>query len=109
MPVSNEEIICTWMEPKPTMSEAMAEGWAFRWWGRDRKPCRQLDLDALREVQERLTDEQWADYEDGILNQWSATADRYRESTAKFCLHATPEQKIAALGSVLRPIVEGRK
>lgn len=99
-----EEIICTFMERRPDFIPEGQSGhvpehrWAHRWWkwyvktfdGVLRHEPRDLDLDALRDVQEHLTDEQWEEYEDEI---WHTGIKRL--------LHATPKQKIKALASVL--------
>lgn len=90
--MTDEEIICTFMEP-------LRDKWALpKWWhwaGGKRK-LRDLGLDALREVQARLTDEQWATYE----SQFNSA------STWRQLLHASTEQKIKALAAVLRPSME---
>ncbi len=59
--------------------------------------CRELDLDALHEVEARLTEEQWRHY---TVAFWKLYPD---SCNTKGTLHATAEQKIAALGKILRP------
>jgi hypothetical protein len=96
--MTNSEVICEFMEPRPTMSERMGEGWAFKWWGRDGKPATALDLDSLREVEARLTDKQWRAYERAICEAW----DQSRPTGWRYVLHLSPEQKIVAIAKVLR-------
>jgi hypothetical protein len=59
---------------------------------------RDLTLDALWEVEERLLQEFW---HQGLAHKYqnAMPADHYS-------WHATPEQKIKALAAVLRPLVE---
>jgi hypothetical protein len=101
--MTDQELICAWMEPRPIPSK---NGWrSSPWWkrklrgARDYAHPRELDLDALWEVEERLTNEQWEKY----LHEFARTQGYWPLRTL---LHATPEQKIRALAQVLRPIVE---
>jgi hypothetical protein len=109
--LSDAEVICSWMEPRPTSLRGWWRSSAGRWWIRRKRgtvPHNRVNtLDALWEVQERLTSEQWRLYrrefrlaverEDGTFPLGERVHDY---------LHATPKQKIEALAAVLRPIVE---
>jgi hypothetical protein len=114
--MTDQEVICTWMEPKPTAaasSTVSAGAWWNRYAGVQRsgpawvltpfsgpwEPC-PLTLDALWEVEERLTPEQQGQYTTALL---AIIAVPFR---CGWTWHATPEQKIKALASVLRPLVE---
>lgn len=98
-PATDEEIICTWMEPKPEPplrlpTEAETNS---RWWKRVYNDILRgwephtLTLDALWEVEERL-----------LMEHRAITLREYRIGW-----HATPAQKVKALAAVLRPLVEG--
>jgi hypothetical protein len=109
--MTDQEVICAWMEPKPRLTKsgqfhANEKRWAndLHWW--DYRPTTSpylfpcpLTLDALWEVEERLTDGQWRKYYDALCISC--------EPKLKFgmydVIHATPEQKIKALAAVLRP------
>ena len=109
--MNDEEIICTFMEPKPPDTDRGERGtspggwWKLRWsvldqrfraWPNDDKTD---SLDALWEVEERLTDEQWYRYTGNLpTGRW----------WSKELAHATAAHKIKALASVLRPEVEKR-
>jgi len=95
--MTDEEVICTWMEPKP---DGRAKRGASKglWWIRVRGvrwfPS-VLTLDRLWEVEDRL------------IHQ--GRADEYRYSLVHrdaYFFHATAAQKIKALAAVLRPEVE---
>jgi hypothetical protein len=60
-----------------------------------------LTLNECHEVEERLTDEQWAAYGEIHFLRAEALCGG-RDDFRKGMLHATAEQKIAALASVLR-------
>jgi hypothetical protein len=105
---SDEEIICTWMETRPKYVSQGQPGWIeddqwnahHRWWkwfvDKDWQHLPvDLDLDALWEVEERLTGEQWGEYS-GLL------MDPRGVNHTRFLLHATAEQKTKALAAVLR-------
>jgi len=119
--MSNEEIICTWMEPKPNADETYwypARPSPQRWWmvsyGRVREvdgitgepswQPRFLSLDALREVQDRLIDEQWEQYESWLCR--IAEPFPPEHWPLRVMLHVTALQKIKALAATLRPVVE---
>jgi hypothetical protein len=101
--LSDQEVICAFMEPRPEPNthggtHRSARGWWF--WSGTWEP-RTLTLDALWEVEEKLKQrprgQRAAYYEhQGLLS----------EATDGESWHATPAQKIAALASVLRPLVE---
>lgn len=113
--MTNQEIICTFMEPRPSAGFATDTASIGGWWrryagvGRSRpdwqsKPFNGpwlphvLTLVELWEVEERLTDEQWEAYSLVLV----PSGDRFVRDR----IHATPEQKINALAAILRPIVE---
>lgn len=95
--MTDDETICNFMEPN---AEALATD-DLHWHGIVSKPGggwrisgpRTLDLDALWEVEELLTDEQWDAYQQLMLP--IRTGRRYRSG------HATAEQKIKAIAKVL--------
>lgn len=96
--MTDEEVIASFMEPKPTWSSSDRNGeW---WWCWDHRwhSCK-LDLDALHEVEARLTNEQWDAYANLMMDPAGIHHTR-------FLLHASAEQKIEALAAVLRPEVE---
>jgi hypothetical protein len=62
----------------------------------DEKENRLLTLDALHEVEERLTNEQWWAYEAALTEGPFGTGDHFRQ-----IVHATTAQKIKALAAVL--------
>ncbi len=104
------ELICAFMEPKPTVRNPHGDNevwwqWGWRFTGpslpqqeTSHEDCwlpRKLTLDALREVEARLTYEQ----------QWSyieALRDKQVTAPTWWYLHASAEQKIKALSSVIR-------
>jgi hypothetical protein len=109
--LTDQEIIAGFMEPMPANTErgerGISEcGWwerrfsvpnqRFRHWPNSDKTD---SLDALHEVEARLTDEQWTKYADLMMDPSGLKHTR-------FLLHATAEQKIRALAQVLR---EGAK
>jgi hypothetical protein len=106
--MSDAEVLCDFMDPKHVTD----------WWGRDEqvlgKPPhydfpRDLDLDALHEIESRLTDEQWDEYVDVLST--TATGIPYgcnRNNYSRRIIHATAGEKKIALAKVLRASVEGR-
>lgn len=62
------------------------------------------NLDALHEVEARLTEEQWKEYRLKMIGHLSNFSQ-----IEKCCLHASAEQKKKALAAVLRPVVERQK
>ncbi len=104
-------VICTWMEPKsdePTRSgEHSPQGW---WRARLSMSCKylvwvpaDLTLDALWEVEDRLTEDQLDNYGYALVDVVSESNGRYSDV---LLIHATAEQKTKALAAGLRPIVE---
>ncbi len=101
--LTDAEVICGFMEPRPTETD----GWsrvditpsALGWWEFDGDDdcwlAIALDLDALHEVEARLTDAQWYKY--GAL----IGGDHVTFWALRDCLHAAAEQKIRALVTVL--------
>jgi hypothetical protein len=92
--VTDEEMICNFMEPKPEgrpSSYGSGEVW-WRWgWRYIGWLPRPLTLDALWEVEARLTDEQCSRYtRELVMLPW--------------LWHATAAQKIKALAAVLREV-----
>jgi hypothetical protein len=128
--MTDQEIIATWMEPKPTEVPESAEDRYLRgsplrtplgfwicvsdyekgeFWSH-----RHLDLDASHEVEARLIREGEAGLkgvatEQGVsaLHRLSAYNIAMRQ-LGNYTWHASAEQKITALATVLRPIVEVR-
>lgn len=108
--MSDEEIICAWMEPKPNILAGDCVGLPHQWWRRvgitsEVEPVR-LTLDRLHEVEKRLTDAQWRHY-CGLMFQHAKRPDAnpiqdLTTATRKALLHATVAQKIKALAAVLR-------
>jgi hypothetical protein len=106
---SDAEVICTWMEPKP---ESAPPSWGDNpvgningWWiatGSGRIEHRILTLDALWEVEERLTEEQWTRYRVALTAPVLGASGRHIEGYNRMMWHATAEQKIKALAEALR-------
>lgn len=110
--MSDEEVICAWMEPRP--ETPAVRDWLTRysdqlWWVLTDKPDGspagwlpgKLTLDRLRLVEERLTEEQWARY--GELHFLRAEAlCGGRDDFRKGMLHASAAEKIRALAAVIR-------
>lgn len=116
--MSDEEVIASFMEPKPTKAALSMGRPLFSvtgWWSAGSRPHREWDewypitltLDALRQVQERLTEEQWEQYECEMLALWTPGTLRHGLGEVQHYLHATAEQKIRALAVVLR--TEGQR
>lgn len=116
--MTDQEVICAWMEPKPPLPNYWSGGYPSPkgWWynvpisgGRmDWIPWRNgrpmaCDLNALWEVEERLTDMRWLLYYTELAEATKSLGLPHEEWR---CAHATPEQKIKALAAVLRPLVE---
>jgi hypothetical protein len=121
--MTDQEVVCAWMETRPkdgTHPQDVSEiGWwkavytlqpqqRWRWFADGDKTD---SLDALWEVEERLTDQQWGEY-------WKAAAETLKPDDKvrlafgehfRYWSHLDAEQKIKALASVLRPIVENKE
>lgn len=103
--LSDAEIVCEFMEPRPI------DRWGgnpWRWWTWlglcphhmhcDGHPTSAvLTLDRLHEVEARLTDEQWMKYTDSLVLRLREDMDGPRT-----LIHLSADQKIKALASVLR-------
>lgn len=97
--MTDKEFICQFMETKPDPNThggtcRSPKGWWF-WYGK--WETTKLTLDALWEVEERLTDEQWQEYDAELGGSTTSVL-----SPNFGMIHATAEQKIKALASVLR-------
>lgn len=93
-------LICEWMEPRPNLRAGECAGLPGQWWKRrgitnEVKPM-PLTLDALWEVEERLTGAQVEAY---LMALVGCTTDIAVIARA---VHATAEQKIKALADVIR-------
>lgn len=117
--MTDTEAICAWMEPKPEVVPEYAEdmdicgspchsplgfwicdggyGVPYTW-----QP-RPLTLDALRDVESRLSEDQWPAYKlavrnslENSLGQWSM------RRRMKDLIHLSAERKITCLAAVLR-------
>lgn len=104
-----QEILCEFMEGRdPRNAVSVKRGtkvldidslhwWIARWRaGNWEFAPRTLDLDALHEIEERLTDEQWIAYVDALIAIMPQRLPRKGE-----IVHATAEQKIMALAETL--------
>ena len=98
--MTDEEVICEFMEPHESMN--------WIWWKINRDMTvihRELTLDALWEVEERLKQDytKWEQYVDLMMGRklyhFRKILD-YADITAT--IHATAAQKIKALATVLR-------
>jgi len=114
---SNAEIVAGFMEPKPTEDPAMCGPIsALGWWRNRKSECAILlewlpsgktdDLNMLREVEARLTDEQAAKYDRKIVAVVArdnlAQRDQYPLTMAQTSVwHASADQKLEALARVL--------
>ena len=102
-----KEIIATFMEPNPvsrTRSRDSEGGW-WRLIGADRATAEWevaffdcWTLDRLREVEARLTDEQWWSYEKFVRD---IPYDQFIDNSIRCALHASAEAKIVALAAVI--------
>lgn len=110
MPLSNEEVLCAFMEPRPGPSKPSPHGanevwWRWGWRHVDsslplhKAPVeycwlpRVITLNECREIEARLIQ--------------MGLADSYRSELVKedaYHWHASATQKIAALARVLRPV-----
>lgn len=111
--LSDAEVIASFMDgPKPDIRceevewpfvGRNANGRRYTWWRWERNCYGHLTIDiSLNEchaVEARLTDEQWWAYERELR---SVPFDGLMNTAARVFVHATAEQKIKALASVLR-------
>lgn len=109
--MTDAEVICGWMEPKPTtMPETLCT--PLGWW-----ECRVVSgkwtwvptewastLDALREVEERLTKEQWRAYWDRLVPFEAISG----VGSDCYLIHLSAEQKIKALAQTIREATDAR-
>jgi hypothetical protein len=114
--LSDAEVICAWLEPNPSLlgsidlvkwhqSRLVGDGGTAWHW--EFAPL-SLDLDAIRQVEQQLTEDQWLyygtlcwkwyteaattnDYEISLLNRWR-----------KALLHLSAPEKAKALAEVIR-------
>lgn len=115
--LTDHEIIATFMEPLPNTAPGFHTAWSTlkpTWW--EKGPSSEgvmfwvpipLTLDALHEVEARLTVEQWSRYEPALGSPYAHKSNPI--TYWKALIHATAEEKIRALAAVLRAAVEGAK
>lgn len=109
--LSDEEVICMWMEPEPSPEimrwspEAQFLG-ITRWWKLSHYANfapqfvpQTLTLDALWDVEERFTGAQQAEYLTNLL------CGQDPHSAGFYVAHATAEQKAHAIAAILRGMV----
>ena len=91
--MTDEEVICQWMEQFYHFPENPAPRWIHR---------QDLTLDALHEVEARLTDAQWRKYLEALvprsLSGWTELKD---------AAYADAPTRIKALAAVLREAKHG--
>jgi hypothetical protein len=102
--MTDEEIICTWMEPKPKGGI----GYENRWWTVPNNPGMRvspvyLTLNILHKVEARLTDEQAWRYDEALAEGMKSQPER---GSSIFVWHADAPTRIKALAQVLRPEVD---
>lgn len=105
--MTDAEVICEFMEPRPPDNTPQVRHGAAWWiWWNDRWVNVKLTLDACHEVEERLIAAPPANSDDGVTD-W---ADRIDSALCDvmgaaipmhYHWHATAEQKITALASVI--------
>ncbi len=109
--MTNEEIICEWMERKPTPMD----GWRAahlvkkaQWWlsWQDNWEPIPLTLDRLREVEKRLTDEQWDRYRAWFTRLTVPPPPVTSAEYFRMVAQADAAQKIKALAAVLREVAQ---
>ncbi len=111
--LSDAEVICAFMEPRPDAppnQHGANELW-WRWGWRSVGPSlpqqqppheycwlpRRITLDAIHEVEERLTDRQWTTYQNRLEIDGPAEWQRQKR-----WVHVSAEHKIRSLAAVLR-------
>jgi hypothetical protein len=98
--MDDAEVICTWMEPRPPDGVMKLAHW---WYWVFENSCwipQWLTLDRLHQVEARLTDEQWLDYQTRL--------NRAGDPGVLWCkrmIGASAEHKTLALAAILRPLV----
>lgn len=121
--MTDEEILCEFMEPRKVYGKWWNCGTTYQETGDpvffkdSHKPLRQTvlmtnlpvairpDLNALHEIEARLTQPQWYHYRDALCRIWQRL-DKVPD-LQQFCIHADAPIKVKALASVLREIVGG--
>ncbi len=116
--MTDPEVICTWMEPDAPAnggipnSEILKKFSPKGWWRYNGLACnwklpiliasqdKRSLFGYLWEVEDRLTDDQWREYANLMMDPAGIHHTR-------FLLHATPGQKIKALAAVLRQSGQG--
>lgn len=107
---SDAEVVCGFMEPvvgfRGMDYPKSLNGWWLAELGAKKEPS-ELTLDRLREVEAKLTDEQWKDYCAAFAVQnlpQPSEGDTFADTVAwdRAHLHASPFVKIRALAAVLR-------
>jgi hypothetical protein len=99
--MSDEEVICGWMEPKPpernrSTDKSTADWWALDLYGVYWNPRSLTTLDALHEVEARLTDAQQLAYWLALSRGGEPKRGYWR------IVHATSARKIKVLAEVIR-------
>jgi hypothetical protein len=96
--LTDEEIICAWMDERAT------HAWVLKRQGGKPIPIVDLTLIAVREVEARLTEEQWSGYITTIQGEppWTSTRDDFDNNRCKSLLHADAPTRIKALAAILR-------
>lgn len=122
--MTDQEVIATWMGGTKPKATDIRDYDQPKWWtamfefdahsrvvpGSRIWTPRNLTLDALHEVEARLSDEQWRAYRKSAIrggwyrDDWCVQHDH--TTMFQSACHASAEQKITALASVLRPEVE---
>ena len=105
--LSDEEIICQFMEPMPQcgIRQILQDRLVIPiWWGCAWDGWQSIvpDLTELYEVESRLSDEQWGEYGLKLAESLQSQGWQY----VRNLIHASSAQKIRALAEVLRPEVE---
>ncbi len=93
--VSDAELICSWMQPKPSSDRNLydMDGW---WFFRNGSwHPRILTLDLLRQVEQKLIDQNKGHELDSLLCEW-------REYTGGWIWHVDAIDRIKAVAHILR-------
>lgn len=104
--MTDAEIICEFMEPKPASSERGKHVPADRWWDWDLRSPEwfpvELTLDKLHDVEAKLTDEQWRHYEKLLAHGHWDNGPASLLFIVKAHVHADAATKLRCLAAVLR-------
>lgn len=121
--LTSQEVIATFMEPQPRWQRGCGNGSVGGWWRLCGLPgketwqvpdCTLFSLDRPRQVESRLTNDQWRHYALLMFNwlchdaKTTNVIEDLLTENRKALLHASNEIKIDALAAVLLPLVEGR-